>query len=1343
MLNKKFTLIEVIVSIVILGVLLSIVLIQVQNIKERAVTSYIMANTKEIQNAIDKYYLENESYPVTNNLTITLENPQYVDVTKLYKEGYFKKDIDLAKYSEQHYKIDVFGRVWGASEPSLENSTLVKEENGVSQVLTVDVNEDIDLLKVYKVTNGKLVTVAQYQTNSYTADSKGIANNKITFKEISEIENNNFSKFQIKIENPNETYLIGGLDQYGLEIAPVGFGYDSEAFEPIRGGEGEYEYMLESFTQKEWLDFITLESTPSDSKIEYQFALKNDKKGEYGVWLNSFPEGEKSYGIKVKIKMTRGSDGSKPSLHWLKITYKMKDKKILNPLVRVEEHFPVEYDDGQIEEVKTYSYSGVISNEIEPAFCPESSLSSRDTTGYHTYVYSYQLEDNNVVESLNLPNITNSNYKEVIIEYSKGKVINQQVSSYRDIPSGSCINIILIVDLGSNPNNVRIIPPPFISEIQETFTYWNDVVVNSVYGNSNNQNEEYSYSPGLPKTAPKSDKEVYDPNWETIDDIRFFQQGMGETTTWYGYKKSDEVIEDKTRILYRFALGDGYYWSAEMPEFPDNEDSNGIMVHVYFQVHKKYLNDSSVPDPKLNWIKIQSSDGEYDLSLDRPQLLIYPEKNNNLNRSTISTESEITWKYIAEDPNEFEIEEVQWKPELTASKIKYSAGKHVVQGRVKNSEGLWSNWATYEFNVVEEKPTANFIIKGNLDYIGKGQKIEFDTSSSSDPDGDKIENYEWKNKQNLYNSTSGTSEVISLRVQDSEGHWSDWFEKSYYVVNPEDDFWFVDGVPAVATDHIKAFDNNASTYSVIPFTNSINITWAKDISGSALQLNVAPESGYGAGNFQFLDENGKELYFLSNIAGSEYVNILGFDRNEINHKVIVPENAKSLKINSIYSYYGDQVILKSINLVNSTNRIGSVSNIEDRSSKFIHSATWSTNKDAIKTFVIDEKENKLIFSGQVNDFSRKSIAPNKEIEYKFISVNKDFIPSNSVVKKLKTLDSKVVFSGFKDYSAFDEDVNTMSAIAYSGKENTTSKVTWDKDITGEVIYVRTSVSFYGSAEFRFIDKNGNKLKFFKDDNTYVNTVPIIDRTLVEFKAIVPNGAVAIEFFSHYSYYGGEIYVNSIELVEYNENTPIIKDIVETSTKYVHSANWKQDSSVVYTMVIDMEDNLMGLFKGNSFEVKSLKPNTTATYKFVSFDSNFTPSKEVMHTFKTKTAEVNFSGLKYSAFDEDEGTFDTINYLGGNTKTLVSWDKDITGRTIAVKSAVSAYGAASFRFVDKGGNILPFNKDGNTLVNDVPFYDRTGVEFKAIVPEGAVGIEFFSYASYYDGNIYVHSVHLND
>lgn len=83
-LKKNFTLIELIVSIVVIGILAAIVMLNISDLRLQAEETAYAVNSKEVQTAVDRYKLEHGEYPSTPQPS--KDNPQLVEMDKIVPE---------------------------------------------------------------------------------------------------------------------------------------------------------------------------------------------------------------------------------------------------------------------------------------------------------------------------------------------------------------------------------------------------------------------------------------------------------------------------------------------------------------------------------------------------------------------------------------------------------------------------------------------------------------------------------------------------------------------------------------------------------------------------------------------------------------------------------------------------------------------------------------------------------------------------------------------------------------------------------------------------------------------------------------------------------------------------------------------------------------------------------------------------------------------------------------------------------------------------------------------------------------------------------------------------------
>ena len=141
--------------------------------------------------------------------------------------------------------------------------------------------------------------------------------------------------------------------------------------------------------------------------------------------------------------------------------------------------------------------------------------------------------------------------------------------------------------------------------------------------------------------------------------------------------------------------------------------------------------------------------------------------------------TEITFSSAnSSDPNGLAITNEEWENKQST----YTAGTHTVKLRVQNEQGTWSEWVEVTFTVAETPapPVAVITMNPSAD-LKPTTTITFSSTGSSDPKGLAITNEEWVNKKSTYPAGTHT---VKLRVQNENGLWSEWVEKTFTVKEP-------------------------------------------------------------------------------------------------------------------------------------------------------------------------------------------------------------------------------------------------------------------------------------------------------------------------------------------------------------------------------------------------------------------------------------------------------------------------------------------------------------------------------------------------------------------------------
>lgn len=301
--RNSFTLIELIVVIVILGILAAIVVPNISSLKEDAIPVAVSNNERSLQTAIDMYGLDhNGKLPTVLNPTI--ENPQPPDYSALYP------DYIRSKPEVGHYLIDVFGKVWGSTSIAPNQINYASGEFSFKAVETATEYELLEYGQTETINGSAGNAVGKYKVQKF-------ADLPLEGKQAKDI---------YRVANPdNKSLLVSAIDKYGLKAAPVGEDHlGVQEGLPIAGTETFY-LTTDAKGKAVWEGLQTHEILPDGTSIDYSFATSDNGKTFGTDFVTDISTLENSRYLKVKVEM-KTTNNNKPTLTYLKVIYHLLDQ---------------------------------------------------------------------------------------------------------------------------------------------------------------------------------------------------------------------------------------------------------------------------------------------------------------------------------------------------------------------------------------------------------------------------------------------------------------------------------------------------------------------------------------------------------------------------------------------------------------------------------------------------------------------------------------------------------------------------------------------------------------------------------------------------------------------------------------------------------------------------------------------------------------------------------------------------------------------------------------------------------------------------------------------------------
>lgn len=315
----RFTMTELVMSVVTLSILASIAYVTLIKEKDNAERVAILSNVRNLQTSVDKFYTEREGYYPT--VAAPKQGvPQKVDFKQLVSE-YAYKDPDLKK---ARYWVDYQGKVWGST---VNVPTKISDEEGTfrwqSYVLSKNGTYE-PKFNVYTVVDVK-------QKGDLKEAGFRLVKSKATIKKEGGF-------FYIEKEEGKQ-YMVQAVDRFGLETPPVNELYrdaattDQGDLLPLTG-EGTFSFTTNAGEPAKWLNIEKKEFVPKGAGITYQFAVAGrDKK--FSAYTKDFKSLPTSQYLKVAVTFYSNDKQEYPSLESFKVNF-----KTLRELENFENYIP-------------------------------------------------------------------------------------------------------------------------------------------------------------------------------------------------------------------------------------------------------------------------------------------------------------------------------------------------------------------------------------------------------------------------------------------------------------------------------------------------------------------------------------------------------------------------------------------------------------------------------------------------------------------------------------------------------------------------------------------------------------------------------------------------------------------------------------------------------------------------------------------------------------------------------------------------------------------------------------------------------------------------------------------
>lgn len=692
--KKRFTLIELILVVVTIGVLVSIVMLNVKGWKEKAMVSAIQSNIRQIQNAVDRYKMKTNEIPTVNGMQPSVGNPQRVSIEKLTKD-YLTNEPQVG-----NYWLDEEGTVWG-STTELPRGFVV--EDGVAKWLQHDTSSTYTIWE------------------RYMENVVGSAN-KSRWKKKVELRNEGKGVGSIELGSDYYNVFIQARDQYGLETPIVGnIPSETVARFPLSGNQ-QFTLTTDAGDLAEWTGVTKREYIPEGASISYRFSGSRDGK-VFGEPKSEITEIGEARVVKTTIIM-RSNGGLAPRLDFLRLNFSLKGrievsssgvKEVMHARLEESNYIPISNVDNWTK--VSYSYKTeeesylhrvripVTKESVSKRNEPHEPLERFESSALYKESLGMLLENRSIRDIVSEGSGVFVTYQSSIdgVNYSKPTTLPQSV------PKG--MHFIAHVHVPHTIENMgHPVPKPVLEVSRHEFAQLKGI--NQTGGKGSRE----SHVPDeTGQDIPRPDKES---DYEEVSRISIVEDA-GNVGHWISVHKKENLPQG-TKIRYLLSTSnDGDVWSNPTEDISRLPESRMLRVTILFERKKGSTHIPVVEELYIEY-RLKETNETVKRTVRVPQT-IDPNKptaiissSNDAPFGKYYTNTFFKWDHRSSIASEGRrIVTAEWRNNLFNYPTK---GMQTVQLRVRDDAGVWSNWTTQTIYIRWEEGD----LKNEYDRIFKG-----------------------------------------------------------------------------------------------------------------------------------------------------------------------------------------------------------------------------------------------------------------------------------------------------------------------------------------------------------------------------------------------------------------------------------------------------------------------------------------------------------------------------------------------------------------------------------------------------------------------------------------------